>query len=228
MLIDSSRPRAVRRRPRLTAAVLAGLAFAALAGPAQGRPAQGVVSLFGSHEVRSTTLSLFPKWQGMLARYFNEARLPDAPCSATVFNRCHLREWKKFLRGLRGETPAAQIRLVNEFMNRHPYVLDPRNYGVPDYWATPRQFLTRDGDCEDYAIAKYMSLRALGFKPAQLRIVVLQDLNLGVAHAVLVVYRGNRALVLDNQIKTVVDQAAIRHYRPIYSINEEAWWLHRM
>jgi len=213
---------------RLVILVVAGLALATSTVPASARQAGGGESLFGSHEVRSTRMSLFPKWQGALARYFDESRLPDAPCTSTVFNRCHLREWKRFLHGLRGERPAAQIKLVNEFMNRHRYVIDPRNYGVPDYWATPRQFLTLDGDCEDYAIAKYLSLRALGFDPVKMRIVVLQDLNLGAAHAVLVVYHGGRALVLDNQIKTVIDHAAIHHYRPIYSINEQAWWLHRM
>lgn len=206
---------------------MAGLTLFALSDPASARRAGGD-SLFGSHEVRSSRMSLFPKWQGALSRYFDERKLADAPCTSTVFNRCHLREWKKFLKGLRGETRSEQIKLVNQFMNRQRYIIDPRNYGVPDYWATPRQFLTRDGDCEDYAIAKYLSLRALGFKPRQMRIVVLQDLNLGTAHAVLVVYQGRHKLVLDNQIKTVIDHAVIRHYRPIYSINEEAWWLHRM
>ncbi len=213
--------------PRLIALIMVGLALAVLSDPASARRADGS-SLFGSHEVRSSRLSLFPKWQGTLSRYFDERKLADAPCTSTIFNRCHLREWKKFLKGLRGETRAEQIKLVNQYMNRHPYIIDPRNYGVPDYWATPRQFLTRDGDCEDYAIAKYLSLRALGFKAGLMRIVVLQDLNLDAAHAVLVVNQGRRKLVLDNQIETVIDHKVIRHYRPIYSINEEAWWLHRM
>ncbi len=225
-MIKSSAP-GRRRISRLIVLVTLGLALAAPSDPASARQTEGA-SLFGSHEVRSSRLSLFPKWRGALARYFDERKLADAPCTSTIFNRCHLREWKKFLKGLRGETRAEQIKLVNQYMNRHPYIIDPRNYGVPDYWATPRQFLTRDGDCEDYAIAKYLSLRALGFKPGLMRIVVLQDLNLGTAHAVLVVYQGRRKLVLDNQISTVIDDTVIRHYRPIYSINEEAWWLHRM
>ncbi len=120
-----------------------------------------------------------------------------------------------------------QIRSVNAEMNRHRYILDPVNYGVPDYWATPFQFLRLDGDCEDYAIAKFMSLRALGFDNDSLRVVVLRDLNLKLAHAILVVYHEGQVFVLDNQISDVVEAAAIRHYRPIYSVNETAWWLHR-
>ena len=61
-----------------------------------------------------------------------------------------------------------------------------------------------------------------------MRIVALQDLNLNTAHAVLVVYMGKKALVLDNQVATVVDATSIVHYRPIYSINEKHWWLHRL
>ena len=185
-------------------------------------------SLFGSREIQSNKLALFPKWRGALTRHFNEANIPNAPCTETAFNRCHLRQWTKFLRGLRGIDKISQVKAVNHFFNRHPYILDPKNYGVPDYWATPFQFLTRDGDCEDYAITKYFSLRSLGFSPESMRIVVLQDLNLDTAHAILVVYLGQKALVLDNQVATVVDATSIHHYRPIYSINEQHWWLHRL
>jgi len=102
--------------------------------------------------------------------------------------------------------------------------------GKPFYGGTyypPGQFLGRNGDCEDYAIARFMSLRALGFDDRLLRIVVLGDLTPLLAHAVLVVYYQGEALVLDNQIESVLPASAIRHYRPIYSLNEHNWWLHR-
>ncbi|MEE8547966.1 MAG: transglutaminase-like cysteine peptidase, partial [Alphaproteobacteria bacterium] len=81
--------------------------------------------------------------------------------------------------------------------------------------------------CEDYAITKYMSLRTLGVPAEDMRIVVLQDMNLRLAHAVLVVYLNDEAFVLDNQIRWVVKETTIRHYRPYYSVNETHWWLHR-
>ena len=121
----------------------------------------------------------------------------------------------------------AQIRAVNRQMNEAPYITDIRNWGIDDYWATPLQFLDRDGDCEDYAISKYMSLRALGVPVESMRVAVVQDLNLDTAHAVLVVYVGGKGYVLDNQIEQVVSQAEIYHYRPYYTVNENAWWLHR-
>lgn len=183
--------------------------------------------LFGAREIRGANFAPFPKWTGLIERQVNEQALYDGPCSARRFNRCHLNEWRAMLKNVQALDRRAQIEAVNQFMNRAPYIVDPVNYRVSDYWATPLQFLTKDGDCEDYAIAKYISLRELGFPTELLRIVVLDDLNLGIAHAVLAVYLDGEAFILDNQISHVIAAAKIRHYRPIYSINEEYWWLHR-
>jgi len=118
-----------------------------------------------------------------------------------------------------------QIREVNTFANTWKYITDPVNYGKPDYWATPGEFFAKAGDCEDYGIVKFMSLRALGFSNDDLRLVAVQDLNLGVGHAVTVVFHDGRYLLLDNQIKQVIDTRAVGHYRPVFAVNEEAWWL---
>ncbi|MBO6784654.1 MAG: hypothetical protein JJ899_15470, partial [Alphaproteobacteria bacterium] len=57
--------------------------------------------------------------------------------------------------------------------------------------------------------------------------VVLNDQNLKIPHAVLAVRNAGDELILDNQVDRVVSHRVIRHYRPIFSINEEAWWMHR-
>ena len=105
--------------------------------------------------------------------------------------------------------------------------MDPVFWNLKDYCATPNQFTHKTGVCEDYAISIYISLLILGFNPDHMRIVVLQDLNLKIPHAVLVVYLDGQPLILDNQIKQVVHASRIRHYKPIYSINQKNWWLHR-
>jgi predicted transglutaminase-like cysteine proteinase len=203
------------------ALVAAGIPLPAAGGEPSYPP------LFGSREIRSVSLGPFQKWTGMLVRQIEERPLYDGPCTARRFNRCHLTEWRQLLHDVAVLEPHAQLDAVNSFMNRAPYVTDPVNYGVPDYWATPLQFLNKDGDCEDYAIAKFVSLRQLGFANDQMRIVVVDDLNLRIPHAILVVYLAGRAYVLDNQISRVVPAEVINHYKPIYSINEQAWWLHR-
>jgi predicted transglutaminase-like cysteine proteinase len=225
--------RAIQANALIRTALLVALAVVLAApGPAvAGAATVGTIEsysiLFNTREIPSASLKPFPKWRGMLDRYFDERKLDDAPCTSTTFNRCHLREWKAFLAGLEGMDRLTQIEEVNRYMNEALYIIDPINYHVPDYWATPLQFFNKDGDCEDYAIAKFMSLRALGHDNGHLRIVVLQDLNLRLAHAVLVIYVDGVPYVLDNQIPQVVPAAVIRHYQPFYSINEDTWWLHR-
>jgi len=206
--------------------ILLGLvAFTAMATPTAH--ASDSVKLFGTREVRSTNLKPFPKWTGMLERYFDDRELPEGNCSAMTFNKCHLERWQTFLGGLTELSVAQQLEAINGFMNEAPYIADIRNWGVDDYWETPGQFFVRFGDCEDYAISKYMSLRSLGFAVNQMRIAVVQDLNLNVAHAVLVVYIDGEGFVLDNQIEQVIAQSKVHHYRPYYTINENAWWLHK-
>ena len=180
--------------------------------------------IFDMAETRSDNLRPFTKWTWMLDRYSKEKPQEVASCNDST---CRLQSWRQFLETLKGKSREQQLDAINSYANRHPYIEDLPNYGVPDYWATPREFLQKDGDCEDYAITKYWSLRALGFQDDELRLVVVQDMNLGVAHAVLLAYSEGKALLLDNQIKSIVDSAKIHHYRPFFSINEQHWWLHK-
>lgn len=221
----------IRRMSLFRVLKFAGCLAAALTlgatGPARAQAVKVAQDVFGSSSLRSSDLKAFPKWRGAVARYARERRLPTAPCRPGIFTRCPQAEWETFLAGLKGLAPERQMREVNAFLNRAPYILDIVNWKVNDYWASPFQFLRRDGDCEDYAIAKFMSLRALGFANDRMKIVVLRDLNLRLAHAVLAVELDGRRYVLDNQVKDVVPDTVIRHYKPIYSVNETHWWLHR-
>jgi predicted transglutaminase-like cysteine proteinase len=111
-------------------------------------------------------------------------------------------------------------------MNEKPYILDNKNWGKSDYWGTPIEFMQRGGDCEDFAIAKYTALRALGVPEERLRIAIVQDTYKNIPHAVLAVYTEDGLFILDNQIKTLVSAESTGRYRPIFSINRTAWWLH--
>jgi len=197
----------------------------ALATPAVAAPSYP--PLFGSKETPSHNLKMFTKWTGVLDRYTIEQKLEDTPCTDGAFNRCYLQKWKRYLGEIRNFSPLDKLREVNRFANAAQYVTDPVNYGMADYWASPGQFLVKNGDCEDYAIAKFYSLLTLGIPNDQMRVVVLNDLNLHVAHAVLVVYLDGAAWLLDNQIHDVVRADVVHHYRAIYSVNETTWWLHK-
>jgi predicted transglutaminase-like cysteine proteinase len=89
-----------------------------------------------------------------------------------------------------------KIEAVNDYMNKVAFVPDSKNYGEKDHWATPMEFLARGGDCEDYAVAKYVSLRALGIPKDKMRIAIVNDEVMRMPHAVLIVYDRGQAMVL--------------------------------
>jgi len=187
--------------------------------------------LFGSHETKSTDLSAFKKWNSALVRIKKDLAnkvVQERNCRDGVSRKCYMDDWRSFLAFLKDKPVDRQISEINSYMNKYPYITDIVNWHVQDYWESIRQFLTRDGDCEDYAIAKYVSLKELGFNVDNMRIVVVRDTSLNIAHALLVVYFKGKRLILDNQIPYVALAKSVLHYRPYYSINEHAWWLHTM
>jgi predicted transglutaminase-like cysteine proteinase len=183
--------------------------------------------VFGTSETAGSNLAAFRRWGGVIERSIHEWLGYGDPCSARLAGKCTTGEWRQLVSRLADKPRRERIDKVNAFFNRIPYVVDASNWGVADYWATPLQFLSRAGDCEDYAVAKYVTLRQLGFSSDEMRVVVLDDTNLRVPHAILTVVDGDRLLVLDNQIPDVVDSKRILHYKAIYSINENRWWLHK-
>ena len=222
---------ACSRRALITRAF--GLGAAAALGPlAWMDEAEAAVKarpgIFNSVEIPKKGLKPFPKWTGAMDRFIKEKTQNEGKCKPTKKKKCYYKTWTKMITDLKKKDPWSKIKGVNNFMNRAPYVVDKMNWGVKDYWSTPGQFFAKFGDCEDYAFVKFLSLRALGIPSKQMRVIVVQDLNLKVAHAVLAIYVKGKVLVLDNQIKKVVEAKTIRHYRPIFSLNEEGWWLHRV
>ncbi len=210
-------------RCRLVGVLLCGLMLLPAENIGAKSPAQG------AHLVDAGARSLiaFPNWSRMLSRHHAEMATDEGSCGDAFFVSCHLRDWRRFLASLHDEAPMRQLELVNRHLNRTPYVPDENNYRLADYWATPRQFLSLFGDCEDFAIAKFMSLWALGWPNDSLRIVVVEDTEWNRRHAVLVAFLGGESWVLDNDNQEILPLATARTYRPLYSVNEEGGWYHR-
>lgn len=215
---------------RFSSTLRSGVAAAVLLGAAMALPQIGHAAdanLWGTVAIEKDSLAPFPKWTEALERFKEEARQNRGECKVTAEEKCEYKTWVAFLNKVKKEPTLEKLKQVNAFMNQAKYIVDPINWSVKDYWATPAQFFKRFGDCEDFAVAKFMSLAALGVDRSSMRIVVLQDLNLKVAHAVLAVDLDGKTWILDNQIKQVIDADRIRHYRPVYSVNEKGWWLHK-
>jgi predicted transglutaminase-like cysteine proteinase len=167
----------------------------------------------------------FPKWTGALGRDW-AYQGADQACAAKMGRDCYIARWESFLRGAAKLSAQRQLAQVNAFVNATSYRPDSQVWGKSDYWAAPGEFFARGGDCEDYAIAKYMSLKQLGFDPKAMRILVLKDTRRDLLHAVLAVEHAGQTYILDNLSGSVRTWAELPDYRPLYSVNEAAFWLH--
>ena len=175
--------------------------------------------LFGTVEFRGPIKNL-PQWTDMQARHAkNNIFVAGFKLNASV-------TWDKLKDMLKDKPPLEKLRGVNSFWNQWPYKLDRVVYGKEDYWAAPYEFRKNSGDCEDYAIAKFYTLKELGISADKMRIVVVKDSILNVAHAVLAVYLDEDIYILDNIAKNVLSHTRVRNYQPQYSVNEQFRWVH--
>jgi predicted transglutaminase-like cysteine proteinase len=98
---------------------------------------------------------------------------------------------------------------------------DMAQYGQIDVWSSPLvSFATGAGDCEDYAIAKFVALRMAGVSPDDLRIVIIHDTVRGEDHAVAMARLDDHWLTLDNRRMAMVEDADVRNYRPLFVIDD--------
>jgi len=99
---------------------------------------------------------------------------------------------------------------------------DMTQYHVVDLWATPLMtFASNAGDCEDYAIAKYLALIELGFTENDLRLLVVHLRSNGEYHAVAAVrYRGHW-LILDNRTLEMHDDSRLADFDPLFVLDRD-------
>ena len=98
---------------------------------------------------------------------------------------------------------------------------DLARYGEIDVWTSPlATFAQGCGDCEDYAIAKFVALRKAGVAPEDLRIVVMHDLLGGEDHAVVAARLDGHWLTLDNRRMAMIEDSDIRSFRPTFVIDQ--------
>lgn len=137
--------------------------------------------------------------------------------------------WQRLLSTNKQLSELEQLKVVNQFFNKQlRYEEDIDLWHQVDYWATPIEALMKGaGDCEDYAIAKYFSLRRLGVSSDKLRITYVKALQQNRAHMVLTYYSSPEAmpLVLDSLIDAIKPANQRTDLLPVYSFNAEGLWL---
>ena len=138
-------------------------------------------------------------------------------------------DWEALIKSSAALPEPDKLNEVNRFFNRKVrFVDDIQLWRENDYWATPVEMLIKGaGDCEDYSIAKYFTLRRLGIPSEKLRITYVKALNYNQAHMVLTYYASPSAepLVLDNLINDIRPASQRKDLLPVYAFNAEGLYL---
>jgi len=115
----------------------------------------------------------------------------------------------------------AKLELVNQRVNAEiRYKSDSEQWGVADLWSTPlATFATGFGDCEDYAIAKYVALHESGMSVDELRVVLGHDNGRRTDHAVVAARNDRRWLILDNLTQRLLPAAEASHFTPLFAFD---------
>ncbi len=179
-----------------------------------------LIVLLGAAPVLADVLGLSPSVFAQVAQRWGEVGVQ------------HLRAWQAMSEGLQHASVDQQVTTVNTWMDENvPYISDLQHWHVDDYWATPVEFIaSHGGDCEDFAIAKYFTLRALGVAADQLRITYVEAIDLHQAHMILAYYPhpGQEPLILDSLVKRILPASQRPDLVPVYSFNAEGLWQARL
>ncbi|OZT72769.1 transglutaminase-like cysteine peptidase [Vreelandella boliviensis] len=143
-----------------------------------------------------------------------------------------LEEWFALLQQLQNQDIQTKLRGVNDFFNRHiRWVDDIQVWGEEDFWATPLEAMGKgQGDCEDYSIAKYITLKQLGVTSQYLRMIYVRARigrsQITQAHMVLGYYSTPDAqpLVLDNIVPSITPASQRTDLDPLFSFNSDGLW----
>lgn len=149
--------------------------------------------------------------------------------AATPVGQQRINEWAALVANPPLASVQEKLNRVNAFFNqRLLFRADQAVWGENDYWATPVESLRKGaGDCEDYALAKYFTLREIGVPANQLRITYVKALKLNQAHMVVTWYATPDAvpLVLDNLKADILPATQRTDLLPVYAFNGEGLWL---
>jgi len=144
-------------------------------------------------------------------------------------------EWIRMQEEVSALPPAQQLERTNTFFNRRlRFEDDIEIWKVKDYWATPIESLSRRaGDCEDFAIAKYVTLRLLGVPDDRLRLIYVRaqiggpSSGVSQAHMVLGYFETPTAdpLILDNLTGEIRPATRRPDLTPVFSFNSAGLWV---
>ncbi len=167
-----------------------------------------------------------------------EALKAEAEQRAGKSARRRIEAWEKQMNNHNAHATWDKLNAVNLFFNDAITMQDDDGSALGcDYWQSPLETLARSiGDCDDFAMAKYVSLRLLGFPPEQLRVAVVMYPRVS-GHAVLLfcpsgeidpwvldnVLTAEHGVIRKSEILRLSQRMRLHGLKPAFGINEEFW-----
>ena len=175
-------------------------------GPQQGPVNQEQPLVIAGHgtfclipEKHTTTRELQAKLDAVKKRYQEQGGIQGVAAALTQPEQV---AWHALMASVPRMPASMQLMVINKFFNERPWREDATVYRVNDYWATPVEFIRNGGDCEEYALAKYLLLLDLGWPETALWLVVGETTNKPQRewHVVVAAQVDNAVLYLDNTV----------------------------
>jgi predicted transglutaminase-like cysteine proteinase len=174
------------------------------------------------------TLGLNLATAKVIPQVVSQQEIQQAVQKYGLFAGRRLQAWQQLVNDNINQPEAVQLKNVNDFFNAVRFIDDIDHWKQKDYWATPVEMLSTDaGDCEDYTIAKYFTLKALGVSEKKLYLTYVKAIRLNQAHMVLTYFKTPQSipLVLDNINKRILKATKRNDLVPVYSFNGDGLWL---
>lgn len=152
----------------------------------------------------SFSRSLPPKWTEIVARH--ERQISE-----------NVAQWRELVSVYKSMKADDLLQRINDDVNKADYISDGRNWKTRDYWSTPKELFERGGDCEDFAIAKYLILREVGVSAQQMELAVGQN------HAFLIVMTQGGSFVLDSARAGVHPLNVEDMKKIVFTVNDSGW-----
>ena len=182
---------------------------------------------FGLFTFRAPDGALWRKWRGVEADIARDKLVLDA-CRANA-ERCpsYAAQFLRLVGAVTSKSGRAQLEEANQGVNAAiRYVSDLAQFGELDRWsAALSTFATGKGDCEDYAIAKYVALGEAGFPKEDMRLLLVRDRSVRQDHSVLAARLDGRWMILDNRWSELKEDSAKLNFAPLFAINQSGVFL---
>jgi len=180
---------------------------------------------FGLLTFRAPEGALWVKWRTVEAG-IQADRGVLAKCRAEG-DQCASVAARRFLaiedKAAREQPDRAKIDIINRSINNAiHYTSDIEQHGTVNVWMTPLASLASgQGDCKDYAIAKYVALQDIGIAAEDLQLLIVRDRAVRQDHAVVAVRRDGHWLILDNRFDLLPRPEDLPSFQPLFAIDHQ-------